>query len=194
MARIREPLASFAPLARALPTGLFENEAIHEYLARAFSEEGRSNDFRRLAQRLYLVATELDSGATVTFGRAGHDHVPISKAIVPFDGRTGKAGDVPHLAEQGLPIVLSQTFRAVIDSRLAVGLSRYRTEYRGAEVVLFEPERGDGEVFFANPFGYRARARICDHAYQSTRRSLLARGRALAPILAKHGIRLRRER
>ncbi len=234
-------LETFASLATALPTGVFDNEAIHSYLEAVFSEPGRTNDFRRLSRRLYLVASDLDTGASVSFGRPGHDHVPISRAvqasaalpglfppveiagryyvdgalrktlhasealeagaslvlcvnpIVPFDAkRAARRGRAPHrLVEGGLPVVLSQTFRAVIHSRMAIGISRYRTDYPGSDVVLFEPESDDAETFFTNIFSYTARGRICRHAYERTIRDLDGRRSELAPILDRHGLLLR---
>lgn len=245
----RRPFSSslaeaLAPLARAIPTGIFDNEAIHHYLEGIFSRPGRTNDFRRLGRRLYLVATDLDSGASVSFGRPGHDHVPISKAvqasaalpglfppveidghhfvdgalkktlhasealddgvrlvlcvnpIVPFDAKlAARQGRGPHgsLVEGGLPRVLSQTFRALIHSRMAVGLAHYETQYRGADVVLFQPEPDDGEVFLTSIFGYAARRRICEHAYERTRLDLVQRRSKLEPLLACHGITLRHD-
>ena len=247
---LRSPLRtsafeSLAALGGALPTGLFDNEAIHGYLQRAFAAPGRSNDFRRLEARLYVVATDLDTGESVSFGRPGHDHVPISRAvqasaalpglfppvaiegrhfvdgalrktlhasealqdgarlvlcvnpIVPFDARlAARRGRGPgaDLVAGGLPAVLSQTFRAVIHSRMTVGLSGYRTQYPKADVVLFQPEADDGEVFLTNPFGYAARRRVCAHAFERTRRDLAARAAELEPLLARHGFAYRWER
>jgi len=68
-------------LGPALPTGVFSNEKINVELARLFSQAGRTNDFRQLKARLTLVATNLDSGEAIPFGRPGWDHVPISKAV-----------------------------------------------------------------------------------------------------------------
>ena len=68
-------------LGPALPTGLFSNEQIDVELGRLFSQDGRTNDFRQLKTQLTLVATNLDSGEAVPFGRPGWDHVPISKAV-----------------------------------------------------------------------------------------------------------------
>jgi AcrR family transcriptional regulator len=90
-------------------------------------------------------------------------------------------------------MVLSQTFRAVIHSRMAAGLSKYRTQYPGSDVVLFQPERDDGEIFFTNIFSYATRQRVCEHAYERTRRDLAKRAKELAPILARHGMRLRHD-
>lgn len=94
------------------------------------------------------------------------------------------------LSEGGLPTVLSQTFRAIIHSRMQVGLQKYLTQYKDRDVVLFEPAKDDAEIFFTNLFSYTTRKRVCEHAYQRTRQDLLKRRHALTPILAKYGITL----
>jgi hypothetical protein len=93
--------------------------------------------------------------------------------------------------EGGLPIVLSQTFRAIIHSRMTAGIAKYKSQYRGADVVLFEPDADDSEIFFTNVFSYGTRVRLCEHAYRRTRRDLLRRRYELAPLLERHGLRLR---
>jgi len=74
-------LAPLARLGRAIPTGVFDNEGVHRFLSRAFGERGRTNDFRKLHRELYLIGTDLDSGAAVEFGAPGLEHVPISLAV-----------------------------------------------------------------------------------------------------------------
>jgi len=74
--------ASFQELARAIPVGVFDNSGIGDYLARLFSTQGRSNDFRKLGHKLFLVATDLDSGRVVPFGARGWTSVPISQAVL----------------------------------------------------------------------------------------------------------------
>jgi NTE family protein len=76
-----DPAASFARLARAIPAGVFDSDGIDEFLSRLFARLGIANDFRRLPRKLYLVATELDSGRAVAFGTPGMDDVPISRAV-----------------------------------------------------------------------------------------------------------------
>jgi NTE family protein len=68
-------------LAEALPTGLYSADGIERYVRRILSDPDRTNDFRRLAAELYLVATDLDSCERVVFGRPGFDQVPISRAV-----------------------------------------------------------------------------------------------------------------
>jgi predicted acylesterase/phospholipase RssA len=247
---LRDPLhhgvmECLATLAQAMPVGMFDNGTVDRFLARLLSAPGRTNDFRKLPRKLFLVATNLDTGASVVFGAPGHDHVPISRAIsassalpglfppveiggeyyvdgalnktlhasvaldqgvdlllcvnplVPYDAsatpRRGRiTGD--RLNHGGLPIVLSQTFRAIIHSRMRVGMEKYHRQYPKASVVLFEPDREDAQMFFANLFSYRQRKRICALAYTKTRRNLVARAAELEPVLRKHGLTLRMDR
>jgi len=243
---LRDPLRhgaveSFAALGRAVPTGLFDQRAIYSFLTRLLGTNGRSNDFRRLRHKLFLVATNLDTGASVTFGAPDFDHVPIDKAIaasaalpglfppveidgehyvdgalnktlhasaaldygvdlllcvnplVPFDANAASRRrrlTIEKIDHGGLPLVLAQTFRAIIHSRMQVGMEKYRTQYPHADVLLFEPDREDADMFFANIFSYTHRAQLCETAYRNTRERLRAQRHVLAPLLARHGIRL----
>lgn len=63
------------------PLHLFDNDPIQEYLRKVFTRPGRTNDFRRLARRFFVMATDLDTGCAVVFGEKGLDHVPISRAV-----------------------------------------------------------------------------------------------------------------
>jgi predicted acylesterase/phospholipase RssA len=64
-----------------IPTGIFDNRAVEEFLRAAFEGLGRTNDFRKLQRRLYIVAVDLDTGETVRFGDEQHEHIPISRAV-----------------------------------------------------------------------------------------------------------------
>ncbi|MCE5233330.1 MAG: patatin-like phospholipase family protein [Mizugakiibacter sp.] len=64
-----------------LPTGMFDNDSVEGFLRRVLAKDGRTNDFRALQRKLYVVAVELDSGKAVRFGSPGLDHVPISRAV-----------------------------------------------------------------------------------------------------------------
>ena len=236
-------LASFQRLSYAIPTGIFNNAGIDEFLTRLFALPGLSNDFRRIRRRLFLVATDLDSGASVAFGAKGRDHVPISNAIqasaalpglfppveieghwyvdgalkktlhasvalkegaqlvlcinplVPFDAT--HASHERHLKRRrlvdgGLPVVLAQTFRAIIHSRMKTGLAKYAIEYKDADVILFEPSPDDADMFFTNMFSYADRKRLSEQAYRKTRNELLRRYDELAPKLARHGVTINR--
>ncbi len=227
-----------------VPTGLFDNREVERFLRDIFSRRGRSNDFRELDARLFVVAVELDSGEAVLFGSEGWDDVPISKAVqasaalpglyppvevrgrhlvdgalrrtmhasvllergidlliginplVPFNPGSddAKAGDAhQRLAEGGLPAVLSQTFRTLLQSRMHVGLARYVQQYPDVDQMVFEPNADDGEMFHTNAFSFAARRRVCQLAYRNTLDDLRRRAGELRPLLAARGIRLRDE-
>jgi len=114
--------------------------------------------------------------------------------LVPYDGDlAASAGANPvRLADRGLVTVLSQTFRALIRSRMQVGMGRYAKEFPGADVVLFEPAQDDEVIFFANIFRYADRRRLAEHAYRHTLSELRRRARELGPIFARHGVELDR--
>ena len=138
-------------------------------------------------QRTLHASVALDSGADLVFG---------INPLVPFDSASARAKgrDTPEsLIHGGLPAVLSQTFRTLLRSRMHTGLSKYARDYAHADVVLFEPDADDAEMFFTNVFSFSSRKRVAEHAYQATRADLRARGRELAPVLARHGLRLRED-
>ncbi len=237
-------MSAFERLGRAIPTGIFSGEEVERYLRQIFSRPGRSNDFRQLTHKLFLVATDLDTGESVAFGANGLDDVPISRAVqasaalpglfppveikgryfvdgalrktlhasmaldqgvdlmlclnplVPYDAspRHRARDDEPQLTklvDGGLPVVLAQTFRSIIHSRLGAGMERYKTAYPGVDIVLFEPNRADADMFFTNLFSYSSRRRLCEHAYQKTREELWKRRHELAPVFARYGIEIR---
>ncbi len=244
-------------LGPALPTGIFCNDEIDVQLAKLFSKPGRTNDFRQLATRLTLVATNLDSGDAAPFGRPGWDHVPISRAVqassalpglfppveigdnyyvdgalkktmhagvaldegvdlmfclnplVPFDstsapdlamnqrvmrrGLPREKQSIPRIVNGGLPAVMSQTFRSMIHSRLELGMKHYEHAYPDTDIVLFEPDHRDTEMFLANTFSYSQRRELAEYAYQKTRQMLRSRKTTLSTKLARHGITLNLE-
>jgi predicted acylesterase/phospholipase RssA len=246
----RSLLGALELLGRALPTGLFSNAPLESRMRRLFSAPGRSNDFRRLARRLVLVATDLDTGEAAPFGLPGWDHVPISQAVaasaalpglfppmpiqgprggrwyvdgalkktlhasvlldmgldlvlclnplVPFDasldarGRhrvlASASGRIPRLVDGGLPVVLSQTFRSLIHSRLEAGMKGYDASHPGTDIVLFEPDHRDPDMFLANTFGYSQRRLLAEHAYHRTRADLRSRRSVLGAMLARHAL------
>ena len=116
--------------------------------------------------------------------------------LVPFDAnvsdRKSDAVD-SRLSEGGLPMVLSQTFRTLLQSRMQVGLQRYAQTYPNIDQLVFEPNSDDGELFFTNVFSFAARRRVCEIAYRNTLADLRQRADVLAPVLAAHGLALRTE-
>ena len=227
-----------------VPTGLFDNAPIERFLAELFSRQGRSNDFRRLDRKLFVIGVDLDSSETTCFGGPDWEDVPISRAVqassalpglyppveirsrnfvdgalrrtmhasvlldrdvdlllginplVPFNPTrnttSARFGD-RRIAQAGLPGVLSQTLRTMLQSRMQVGLARYPQQYPHISQVVFEPNAVDRDLFYTNIFSFSARRRISQLGYRNTLDDLRNRREALQPVLAQHGIQLRED-
>ena len=228
-------------LGKVIPSGVFDNQAIHDFLEQAFRANGHSNEFDDLKCALYIVAVDLDSGAAVRFGSKEHRNVSIARAVqasaalpglyppveidghyyvdgalrrtlhasvalnegvdlligvnplVPFDsGEKGLNAEVSdhRLNLGGLPLILSQTFRALVQSRMEAGFRKYYSSHPFADLLLLEPHRKDEEIFFTNIFSYNSRNALCEHSYQVTRKDLLARHKELSQVLERRGLSL----
>ncbi len=123
----------------------------------------------------------------------GLDLVLCLNPLVPFDAsrgrhRVGASDRIPRLVDGGLPVVLSQTFRTLIHSRLELGLKGYESSHPGTDILLFEPDQRDPEMFLANTFGYKQRRALAEHAYQQTRADLRKRRGSVRATLARHGL------
>ncbi len=126
----------------------------------------------------------------------GLDLLICVNPLVPFDATHAErhqvlgsgAARIPNLVQGGLPLVLSQTFRSLIHSRLELGMKGYITSYPQTDIVLLEPSQRDPEMFLANSFGLAERRALAEHAYQRTRALLRSRRSTLGAQLARHGI------
>jgi NTE family protein len=230
--------ALVSSVGRVIPTAVFDNRPLERYLHEAFSAAGRTNEFRRLRAQLYVVATNLNTGESVAFGKGAHVRVPISRALVasaalpglyppveiggqqyvdgalvrtlhaslaleagcdlvicvnplvPFDAARARSPKHANLADAGLPAILGQTFRALIHSRMQIGMASYAARYPQADMLLLQPDRTDERLFFANVFRYTGRSRLVEHAYQRTRQDLLAHADELGALLERRGLHL----
>lgn len=139
----------------------------------------------RIGERCYVDgALKKTMHASVAL-EEGVDLLLCLNPLVPFNARES---GLPRIADAGLPAVLSQTFRSMIHSRMALGMKHYERAYPGTDIVLIEPDHRDPQLYLANTFGYGHRKQLAEHAYQQTRAMLRARGAKLAPKLARHGI------
>jgi predicted acylesterase/phospholipase RssA len=128
----------------------------------------------------------------------GMDLVLCLNPLVPFNAQqsqghrvlSGGEERIPRLVEGGLPVVLSQTFRSLIHSRLELGMTGYDRSHPHVDIVLFEPDQRDPEMFLANTFSISQRRRLAEHAYQRTREMLRSRRTVLRKQLARHGVEL----
>src|SRR5262249_53199464 len=68
-----------------LPSGIFDNTSLEQYLRHNIERQGLSNDFRVLFRRrgveLYIVAMNLDTAERVVFGHDEDTSLTISEAV-----------------------------------------------------------------------------------------------------------------
>ncbi|MBV9286273.1 MAG: patatin-like phospholipase family protein [Hyphomicrobiales bacterium] len=146
----------------------------------------------RIGERDYIDGAMKRTLAAPVALKAGAKLLLCINPLVPFDADLAqrRVGNPVRLADRGLTAILSQTFRALIQSRMQVGMGRYAPEFPDADVILFEPAEDDPVIFFANMFSYADRRRLAEHAYRHTLKELERRAGELAPILARHGVAL----
>ena len=109
-------------LGRAVPVGLFDNAPLRAFLEGAFARAGRTDDFRRLRNKLFVVATDLDSSETVLFGGEGHDDVPISLAVQASTALPGLYPPVEIGGRHYVDGVLNKTVHASVAFEGGAGL------------------------------------------------------------------------
>ena len=117
--------------------------------------------------------------------------------LVPFDATRAAPqldeAEQVGLASGGLPAVLSQTLRTLLQSRMQIGLEKYPHQFPNIDQLVFEPNANDSELFFTNLFSFSSRHRVCQLAYRNTLADLRRRADVLEPMLAAHGVKLRRD-
>ena len=130
----------------------------------------------------------------------GVDLMLCLNPLVPFDatapqftrvmqrGLAPEKRGIPRIVDGGLPAVLSQTFRAMIHSRMELGMKHYQHAYPDTDLILIEPDHRDPELYLANAFSYAKRRQLAEHAYQQTRQMLRSRKTGMSAKLARHGI------
>jgi len=147
-----------------------------------------------VARRTVHASVGLNVGADLLF--CINPIVPINVQLEQHADRLldrRMNGQAPTLADRGLPTVLSQTFRAIVDSRKRTGFKKYEHTHPSADLILIEPECDDTHLFFSNIFSFKNRHDICEYAYQATRRHLRSRADELQPILERHDLQLRQD-
>jgi predicted acylesterase/phospholipase RssA len=75
---ISEALLNLSPL---LPSGIFNNAGVENYIRETLETAGLSDDFRDIPRELHIVATDIEADRRVTFSRRTSPDVPISKAV-----------------------------------------------------------------------------------------------------------------
>lgn len=114
-------------LGSLVPTGLFDNAPIARFLHDAYTRHGRTDDFRELKRRLYIVAADLDNGEVIRFGDSEWDDIPISKAVQASSALPGLYPPVEIRGRQFVDGAVRRTMHASVafdaDIDLFIGIN-----------------------------------------------------------------------
>jgi predicted acylesterase/phospholipase RssA len=101
----------------------------------------------------------------------------------------GGRGSRKFLANRGFMAIVSQVFRTLLHTRLALGLQTYLhdTRFRG-DIVVIEARETDEEFFDVNPLAFWKRQAAIQHGFDSVRATLLDHADVLGPVLRRYGL------
>jgi len=110
------------------------------------------------------------------------------RPFVNYRSRPGSS-DRQSLADLGLGAVLNQAFRAMLHSRLRLGIDKLRLDQNfHGDCILIEPAETDSRFFDINPLAFWKRAEAAAHGYQSVKTSIERHSDQLSKILNAYGI------
>jgi predicted acylesterase/phospholipase RssA len=110
------------------------------------------------------------------------------RPFVNYRSRPGSS-DRQSLSDLGMGAVLNQAFRAMLHSRLRLGIDKLRLDqsFHG-DCILIEPAETDSRFFDINPLAFWKRAEAAAHGYQSVKTSIERHSDQLSQILGAYGI------
>jgi predicted acylesterase/phospholipase RssA len=124
----------------------------------------------------------------------GADLVICYNPFRPFLNSAAQAepGSRRYLANRGFMAIVSQVFRTLLHTRLALGLQTYLHDarFRG-DIVVIEARETDEEFFDVNPLAFWKRQAAIQHGFDSVRATLLDHADVLAPVLRRYGLDFR---
>jgi NTE family protein len=133
-------------------------------------------------KRTLNASVVLDQGVDLVIGL--NPLVPYNADYALAHGRKS----LPSLVKKGLPAVLSQMFRSLLQSRMQVGLAKYDQAYEHADLLLIEPDADDGQMFFTNEFSFASRQHLAAHAYERTLADFRSNRVRINAMFARHGL------
>ena len=140
----------FYMLQENLPSGIFTLKNFDRYLSNFFSQEGYTNDFRKLRKELYIPAVDIDTGRYDVFGEGEYADIPISLAVTAssampiafqpvriqgkdyIDGGVGRAAHVDIAINHGADLFLIiNSVRALHNDRSKVCIMSFSGQCAG---------------------------------------------------------------
>ncbi|MBL6974420.1 MAG: patatin-like phospholipase family protein [Deltaproteobacteria bacterium] len=121
----------------------------------------------------------------------GADLIILYNPLRPFMNRNRYQlkPTVASLSDLGMGMVLNQTIRTLLQTRLYLGLEKLRFDpgFKG-DVIVIEPTETNADFFAMNPLAFWNRGIAAGHGYKSVRRGLEQNHSEVQRILAAYGM------
>lgn len=148
----------------------------------------------RIGDRDFVAGGLGETGHVDLAAEAGCDFVLTINAMVPVrttpDERrvpTGH-GKMKRIRDKGLLWVYYQSARMAADARMRQGMTAFRAEHPGVDVVVLEPDRDDATMFMYSPMNFAVRRVILEDGFTTTTRLLRAEGSPLRAAFEARGL------
>lgn len=145
----------------------------------------------RIRGEEYLDAAVRKTANASLARHKGADLIILYNPLRPFMNRNRYQlkPTVASLSDLGMPTILNQTIRTLLQTRLYLGLEKLRFDpgFMG-DVIVIEPTETDAEFFSLNPLAFWNRAKAAARGYQSVRRALEQNHDEIQRILAAYGM------
>jgi predicted acylesterase/phospholipase RssA len=144
-----DTILTMAPL---LPSGIFTNEGVVDYITETFAAAGLSDDFRDIPKELHIMAADIETDQRVDFSKATTPNIPISRAVaastaipvlfrpVEIDGRHYVDGGIKGQAAIDIAISQGATLIVIVNGLvpLDTGAIARRASVSEARKSIFE--------------------------------------------------------
>ena len=188
-------------LLEALPSGLYDGLALERYMRRSLHKLGCVNEFNQLERDLCIIATDIDSGQRVVFGKDERDATTISMAVaastaLPIVYKPVRIGENEYVdggirGNASLDVAIEHGATLVICINPLVPFDngdRASTPFLGRDGGYLS----EYEMFFYNIMRYSTRLTVARHGFESVTLDLAEDYAYYKDVLARHGIPLTR--
>jgi len=121
----------------------------------------------------------------------GADLIILYNPLRPFMNRNRYQlkPNVASLSDLGMSMVLNQTIRTLLQTRLYLGLEKLRFDpgFKG-DVIVIEPTETNADFFSMNPLAFWNRGLAAEQGYRSVKRALEQNNNEVKRILAAYGM------
>lgn len=147
----------------------------------------------KLGSKFYIDGSIKHTAPMEVARRKGADLIICYNPFRPYHQVPTRrlVSNFPSIAQMGIATILNQTIRAMIHSRLSLGIEELRNDpgFTGDAIVI-EPAEDDAEFFAMNPLAFWQRAEAARRGYRSAKMDFERNFLRLRDLLARYGLEI----